>query len=86
VPEPVARECQELAVVGQPQEHLADSERDQLRVAQPRQTARTTPRLEEIIDLDIECDGEGVEGGEHAASLVDVAIATPTSAPLDHHP
>jgi RimJ/RimL family protein N-acetyltransferase len=37
--------------------------------------------LEEIIDLDIECDGEGVEGGEHAASLVDVAIATPTSAP-----
>jgi hypothetical protein len=59
---------------------LADSERDQLRVAQPRRTARTTPRFEEIIDLDIECDGEGVEGGEHAASLVDVAIATPTSA------
>jgi hypothetical protein len=81
MPEPVARERQELAIVRQPQEHLADRERDQLGVAQLRRAARTSPTFEEIIDLDIKCDSEGVEGGEHEASLVDVAITTPTSAP-----
>jgi hypothetical protein len=77
MPEPVAREREELAIVGQPEQHLADRQRDQLGVGEPGRMSRTRPGGQEVIDLHVKCSRKGVEGGVHAASKVDVAETTP---------
>jgi hypothetical protein len=79
--EPVARDREKPSVVGDAQEHLRDGERDQLAVADLRRTSGAGARRqreEEVIDAHIKSDDEGVEVGVHAASVVDLAIATPT--------
>jgi hypothetical protein len=77
VPEPVAGQSQELAVVGQPQEHLGDRERNELGVADLRRGAHTSPFRQEVIHQHVNCREKGVEVGAHEASKVDVAVATP---------
>ena len=77
MPEPVLREREELAVVGEPHEHLRDRQRDELRVGDPGRTARPHPLGQEIVHAHVKCRDEGVEVGVHEASLVDVASATP---------
>jgi hypothetical protein len=64
MPEPPARQREELAVVGDREQHLRDREADQLRVGELRRAPRTAmARSEEVIDLDVESDDEGVESG-----------------------
>ena len=75
--EPAAREGKELAVVGDRQEHLRDRQRDELGIGDPGWAARSLPVRQEIVNAHVKCRDEGVEVGEHGASLVDVAIATP---------
>src|SRR5215207_1016973 len=77
MPEPVARQREELPVIRQPQEHLRDGQRDELGVGDPRRAAGPLPAWQEIVNPHVKCRDEGVEVGEHEASLVDVAIATP---------
>ena len=77
MPEPVARQRQELAVVGEPQEHLGDRQRDQLGIADPGRSARALPCGQEVVHQHINCREKGVEVGAHEASKVDVAVATP---------
>jgi hypothetical protein len=63
------------------QEHLRDRQTDQLAVADLRRPSGPRARRQgeqEVIDTHVKSDDEGVEVGEHAASVVDVAIATPT--------
>jgi hypothetical protein len=79
--EPVARDREKAPVIGDPQEHLRDRERDELAVSDLRRAARPRARRQseqEVIDAHVKSDDEGVEVGVHAASMVDVAIATPT--------
>lgn len=73
-----ARQRQELAVVGQPEKHLRDGERDELGIADPWPATRPGAGRQEIVDPHVKCGDEGVEVGVHGASLVDVAIATPS--------
>jgi hypothetical protein len=75
--EAIDSQREELAVVRQPQEHLADRECDRLAVRQLGWMARTRTDRQEIADLHVKCSRKGVKGSEHAASKVDVAIATP---------
>jgi hypothetical protein len=64
MPQPPAGQREELAVVWHPEQHLRDGERDQLAVAELRRASRSarTP-TEEVIDLNVESDDEGVETG-----------------------
>ena len=73
-----ARRGEELAVVRTAEEHLRDRERDELGIADPRRTARSLAGGQEIVDPHVKCGDEGVKVGEHEASLVDVALATPS--------
>jgi hypothetical protein len=75
--EPITGQRQELAVVGQPQQHLGDRDRDELGIADPRWRPRPTAGGQEVIHQHINCREKGVEVGAHEASWVDVAIATP---------
>lgn len=75
--EPVPREREELAIIRQPEQHLTDRQRDQLGIGDPRRMTRTRPDRQEVVDLHVKCNRKGVEGGEHAASKVDVAQTTP---------
>jgi hypothetical protein len=75
--EPIARQRDELAVVGEPEEHLGDRQRDELGVADPGRSARTPPLAQEVVHQHVNCREKGVEVGAHEASLVDVAVATP---------
>jgi hypothetical protein len=69
VPQPPTREREKLPVVGHAQQHLGDRQRDQFAVGELRRPSRPAmTRTEEIVDLHIQCDDEGVEGGEHEAS------------------
>src|SRR5215211_2349125 len=81
MPEPVASDREEPPIVGNAQEHLRDRERDELAIGDLRRSpgagARRKPQ-QEVVDPHVKCDDEGVKVGEHAASMVDVAIATPT--------
>jgi hypothetical protein len=77
VPEAVGRQREELAVVGQPQQHLGNRERDRLAVRELRRMAGTAAGRQEVVDLHLKSRRKGVKGGVHEASKVDVAIATP---------
>jgi hypothetical protein len=67
VPQPPARQGEELAIVGHPEQHLRDRQGDQLGVAELRRAPwPAVTRTEKIIDLDIESDDEGVERGGHS--------------------
>ena len=77
MPEPVARQREELPIVGQPEQHLADRQGDQLGVGDPRRMSRARPGRKEVVDLHVKCSRKGVEVGVHAASMVDVAETTP---------
>src|SRR5680860_1162156 len=77
MPEPIARQREELAVVRQPKQDLRDGERDQLSVVDSWWPARPFTSGQEVIHQHINCREKGVEVGAHEASLVDVAIATP---------
>jgi hypothetical protein len=79
VPQAPARQGEELAVVGNRQEHLGDRQRDELGVGDPRRPTRTAALGQEIVDAHVKCREQSVEVGEHeTTSVVDVAIATPT--------
>jgi hypothetical protein len=79
MPKPPPRERQELAVVGDRQEHLRDCQRDELGVGNARRTPGSTALGQEIVDAHVKCREQSVEVGEHeTTSVVDVAIATPT--------
>jgi hypothetical protein len=84
VSEPEAREREELAVVGQSEEHLRDRERDELGVGDPGRSARSLTSGQEVVHQHVNCREKGVEVGAHeATSVVDVAVATPDfSAPF----
>jgi hypothetical protein len=84
VPEPIARQRQELAVVGQPEEDLGNRERDELGVADPRRSTRSLALGQEVVHQHVNCREKGVEVGAHVASLVDVAVATPNFGALCH--
>jgi hypothetical protein len=67
-----------------PQQRLGDRQGEQFGVGQlggdpdrrpPWAQARVV--LQGLVDLDVQCDHEGVQVGVHAASMVDVALATP---------
>jgi hypothetical protein len=75
MPKPPARECKELPVVGNPQEHLSDGQRDQLSVGDPGRMPRPPALGQEIVNPHVKCGDESVEVGVHEASLVDVAIS-----------
>ena len=75
VPQAPTRERQELAVVGDSQEHLRDGQRDELSISDPWRTARPLPRGQQIVDTHVKCRDEGVEVGVHEASKVDVATS-----------
>jgi hypothetical protein len=77
MPEPIARQRQELAVVGEPEEDLGDRQRDQFGVADPGRSTRSHPFGQEVVHQHVNCREKGVEVGAHVASLVDVAVATP---------
>jgi hypothetical protein len=77
VPQPPAREREELAVIRDPDEHLRDSQRDELSIGDPGRASRPLPPGKEIIHTHIKCGEQGVEVGAHEASWVDVAVATP---------
>jgi hypothetical protein len=79
VPEPVGDRSQPAALGVIAQQDLGDRQTDELGVRQPRWPARPTARFQQLVDGDVECDDEVVEGGVHEASQeVDVAEATPT--------
>lgn len=69
---------QELAVVGHGQEHLGHRQGDELGVGDEGRTSASAPAGQEIVDAHVKCDDEGVEVGVHEASMVDVALATPS--------
>jgi hypothetical protein len=73
----IAREREELTIVGQPQQHLTDRQRDQLGVGDLRWMSGSRADRQEVVDLHVKCNRKGVEGGVHAASKVDVAQTTP---------
>ena len=77
MPQAVGRQREKLAVVGQPQKHLADREGDRLAVGELWRMSGTSVSRQEIIDLHVKSRRKGVKGGVHVASKVDVAIATP---------
>jgi hypothetical protein len=77
VPEPPAGEAQEAPLGGAVEEDLGNGERDELGVGEPWPATGTRARRQEIVHRHIKCGEQGVEFGEHAASLVDVADATP---------
>jgi hypothetical protein len=79
VPKPPPRQGEELAVVGDRQEHLRDGQGDELGVGDARGMPRPAALGQEIIDAHVKCREQSVEVGEHeTTSVVDVAIATPT--------
>ena len=78
MPQPPARQRQELAIVGAAEKDLRDRQGDQLGVADPRRAPAARAGGQEIVDTHVKCRDEGVEVGEHEASLVDVAFATPS--------
>lgn len=61
---------------GQSRNTWATARGDELGVRDPWWASGTPARFEEVVELHVESDDEGVEGGEHAASLVDVALTT----------
>ena len=77
MPEPIARQREELPVVGQPEEDLGNRQRDELGVADPRRSTRSLALGQEVVHQHINCREKGVEVGAHEASKVDVAVATP---------
>jgi hypothetical protein len=85
--QPPPRQRQELAVVGDRQEHLGHAQRDELGVGDPRRTPRSAAHGQEIVDAHVKCREQSVEVGEHeTTSVVDVAIATPTFGALAMSP
>jgi hypothetical protein len=79
-------------VVGEPQpaplgvaaqQDLGHRQADQLGVGQLGGTAWSSAGAEQVVDGDVQCGDEGVEIGVHAASMVDVASATPTLGTLN---
>jgi hypothetical protein len=79
VPQPVGDRPQPATLGVIAQQHLRDRQADQLGVRQPGPAARPAAGFQQLVDGDVQCDDEVVEGGVHEASLeVDVAEATPT--------
>lgn len=78
MPEPLAREAQKAPLGGAVEEDLRDRQGDELGVGDPRLAARALPARQEIVGQHIKSGEKGVEVGEHEASLVDVALATPS--------
>jgi hypothetical protein len=78
VAHPVVREPQPAPLGVTAQQDLGHGQADQLRVGQLGWAAGAFAGAEQVVDGDVECNHEGVEIGVHAASMVDVASATPT--------
>ena len=82
MPESAVAEPQPAVLVMAAQQDLGDRQADQLGIRQPRLAARVPAAgvgAQQVIDDDVQCGDEVVEGGVHGASLeVDVATATPT--------
>jgi hypothetical protein len=76
VAEAPARKGQEPAVVGAVEQDLGDGQGDELGVRELGRPAGTGSLGQEIVQPDVKCGDEGVEVGAHAASSVDVVVAT----------
>ena len=78
VPELAAGRAQETPVAWDPHQHLRDTERHDLRVAQ---LAAGVPRplRQQVVRRAIDANTEQVEVGAHRGLQVDVAFTTPTS-------
>jgi hypothetical protein len=75
MPQP-ATDGPQPAVVGvRAEQDLGDGLADELAVGQPGPAARSTARLHQLIDGDVQCDDEVVETGVHTAPRVDGALA-----------
>ena len=83
---PPPRQFKEATVVRAPQEHLRDGKRDEFTTGDLRWTPEPAPGRQEIIDLNVKCDDEGVEVGVHEASMVDVAISNASFGTLTANP
>jgi hypothetical protein len=75
VAEPAADSAQPAAFGVITEQDLDDGQADQLAVGQPGPAARSTARLHQLIDGDIQCDDEVVEVSVHTAPRVDGALA-----------
>jgi hypothetical protein len=75
MPQSPPGEREELAVIGDGQKHLRDSQRDELGISDLWRMPGPPPRRQEIVNTHVKCDDEGVEVGVHEASKVDVAIS-----------
>jgi hypothetical protein len=79
VPQPGVGEPQPVAFGAGTQQDLRDRQAHQFGVGQLGPAARAGPWTKQLVDGDVQCDDEVVEGGVHEASQeVDVAMATPT--------
>jgi hypothetical protein len=78
VGEPSAGDGQEATVVRAAEKDLGDRQGDQLGIADPGRAPAAGPGRQEIVNAHVKCRDEGVEVGEHEASMVDVALATPS--------
>ena len=82
MPQPAVAEPQPVVLAVAAEQDLCNGQADQLAVGQARLTARVAGarvRPQQLIDGDVQCGDEVVEGGAHEASQeVDVALATPT--------
>jgi hypothetical protein len=78
VSQPATDEPQPAAFGVIAQQHLGHGQADQLGVRQPGASARPAAGLHQLIDGDIQCDDEVVDGAHEACSLeFDVVGATP---------
>jgi hypothetical protein len=78
VTESLAGEAQKAPLGRAVEEDLRHRQGDELGVRDPGLAARALPPWQEIVGQHIKCGEKGVEVGEHGASLVDVALATPS--------
>jgi hypothetical protein len=69
-------EGEEAAVVAAVEENLGDGQGDELGIGELGRAAGTNSLGQQIVQPDLKCGDEGVEVGAHAASLVDVVVAT----------
>src|SRR3954447_2512171 len=83
MPQPALGQPQEAPLVGTVQQHLRHRQADQLAIGDPGPASpAATSARQEIIDEDVKHGQQGVEVGVHRdPPMVDVASATPTSAP-----
>ena len=82
MPKPIAGHRQKPAITRAVQQDLRHRQTDDLRVTRPGRAPNPTPLGQGIVHQHVKCREQGVEVGVHEASKVDVARATPTSAPL----